>query len=78
MPPVPRLKEATLLQLATLNYGAVCAGAFGFEDIISSAGPVITIVTLIFIPFLFSIAVSFVVEKLTPLLPVKDGSTYSR
>ena len=74
MPPVPRLKEATLLQLATLNYGAVCFGAFGLEDIISSAGPSITIVTLIFIPFLFSIAVSFVIKKLTPLLPGKDGA----
>lgn len=33
------VKKATFLQLAFMIYGAVCAGAFGLEDMISTAGP---------------------------------------
>jgi amino acid transporter len=54
-------------------YGAVCAGAFGLEDMISSAGSGIAIFTLIIVPFLFSIPVSFAVGELTTMLPVEGG-----
>jgi amino acid transporter len=54
-------------------YGAVCAGAFGLEDMISSAGPGIAILTLLIVPFLFSIPISFAVGELTAMLPVEGG-----
>ena len=66
-------KKATFFQLAFMIYGAVCAGAFGLEDMISSAGPGIAIITLIIVPFLFSIPVSFAVGELTTMLPIEGG-----
>lgn len=67
------IKKATFFQLAFMIYGAVCAGAFGLEDMISGAGPGIAIITLIIIPFLFSVPVSFAVGELTTMLPVEGG-----
>jgi amino acid transporter len=67
------IKKATFFQLAFMIYGAVCAGAFGLEDMISSAGPGIAILTLLIVPFLFSVPVSFAVGELTAMLPVEGG-----
>ncbi len=67
------IKKATFLQLAFMIYGAVCAGAFGLEDMISSAGPGVAILTLLIVPFLFSVPVSFAVGELTTMLPVEGG-----
>ena len=67
------VKKATLLQLAFMIYGAVCAGAFGLEDMISDAGPGIALITLAIMPFLFSIPISFAVGELTTMLPVEGG-----
>ncbi|RIK72141.1 hypothetical protein DCC62_20455 [candidate division KSB1 bacterium] len=69
----PSVKKATFLQLAFMIYGAVCAGAFGLEDMISTAGPGMAILTLAIMPFLFSIPVSFAVGELTTMLPVEGG-----
>lgn len=70
---VSSVKKATFLQLAFMIYGAVCAGAFGLEDMISTAGPGMAILTLAIMPFLFSIPVSFAVGELTTMLPVEGG-----
>ncbi|MDZ7359193.1 MAG: APC family permease [candidate division KSB1 bacterium] len=67
------IKKANFLQLAFMIYGAVCAGAFGLEDMISSAGPGIAILTLLIVPFLFSIPISFAVGELTTMMPVEGG-----
>jgi len=67
------IKKATFFQLAFMIYGAVCAGAFGLEDMVSGAGPGIAIITLIIVPFLFSLPVSFAVGELTTMLPVEGG-----
>jgi amino acid transporter len=67
------IKKATFFQLAFMIYGAVCAGAFGLEDMISSAGPGMAIITLAIMPFLFSVPVSFAVGELTTMLPVEGG-----
>lgn len=67
------VKKATLAQLTFMIYGAACAGAFGLEDMISSAGPGIALITLIIMPFIFSVPVSFAVAELTTMLPVEGG-----
>ncbi|NUO79916.1 APC family permease [candidate division KSB1 bacterium] len=67
------IKKATFLQLAFMIYGAACAGAFGLEDMISTAGPGIAIITLMIMPFIFSVPVSFAVAELTTMLPVEGG-----
>jgi amino acid transporter len=66
-------KKANFLQLAFMIYGAVCAGAFGLEDMISGAGPGIALITLVVMPFLFSLPISFAVAELTTMLPVEGG-----
>ncbi len=68
-----RVKKATFLQLAFMIYGAACAGAFGLEDMISTVGPGIAIITLMIMPFIFSVPVSFAVAELTTMLPVEGG-----
>lgn len=67
------VKKATFLQLTFMIYGAACAGAFGLEDMISTAGPGIAIITLMLMPFIFSVPVSFAVAELTTMLPVEGG-----
>ena len=73
MPPTPPLKKATFLQLAFMIYGAVCAGAFGVEDMVSSAGPGIAIFTLFIVPFIYSLPVSYAVAEMTAMLPLEGG-----
>jgi len=73
MSSIQTIKKATFFQLAFMIYGAVCAGAFGLEDMISSAGPGIAIITLVLVPFLFSVPVSLAVSELTTMLPVEGG-----
>jgi amino acid transporter len=67
------VKKATFLQLTFMIYGAACAGAFGLEDMISTAGPGVAIITLILMPFLFSVPVSFAVAELTTMMPLEGG-----
>ncbi len=66
-------KKANFIQLTFMIYGAACAGAFGLEDMISGAGPGIALITLVVMPFLFSIPISFAVAELTTMLPVEGG-----
>jgi amino acid transporter len=74
MPSIHPAKKATFLQLAFMIYGAACAGAFGLEDMVSDAGPGMALITLMIMPFLFSIPVSFAVAELTTMLPVEGGN----
>lgn len=67
------IKKATFLQLAFMIYGAVCAGAFGVENMVSAAGPGMALITLTLMPFLFSLPVSFAVSELTTMLPLEGG-----
>ncbi|MGH7491145.1 MAG: APC family permease [bacterium] len=66
-------RKANFLQLAFMIYGAACAGAFGLEDMVSGAGPGIALITLVVMPFIFSIPISFAVAELTTMLPVEGG-----
>ncbi|MDZ7306518.1 MAG: APC family permease, partial [candidate division KSB1 bacterium] len=67
------IKKATFLQLAFMIYGAVCAGAFGVENMIPAAGPGMALLTLVLMPFLFSLPASFAVSELTTMLPLEGG-----
>jgi len=70
----PHFKKATLAQLTFMIYGAACAGAFGLEDMISTAGPGVALITLAIMPFLFSIPISFATAELTTAFPVEGGN----
>lgn len=67
-------RKATLLQLTFMIYGAACAGAFGLEDMISSAGPGAALVTLIVMPFIFSVPMAYAVGELTAAFPIQGGN----
>ena len=68
------IKKASFLQLAFMIYGAVCAGAFGLEDMVSTVGPGAALLTLVLMPFLFSVPISFALGELTSTFPVEGGS----
>jgi len=67
-------RKASLLQLAFMIYGAACAGAFGMEDMVSDAGPGAALVTLMVLPFIFSMPVAFAVAELSAAFPVEGGN----
>jgi len=55
-------------------YGAVCAGAFGLEDMISRVGPGAALLTLLLMPFIFSVPISFALGELTSTFPIEGGN----
>ncbi|MCX5795260.1 MAG: APC family permease [Elusimicrobia bacterium] len=71
---VSQARKANLTQLAFMIYGAACAGAFGLEDMVSGAGPGAALITLIAMPFLFSLPVAWAVAELTTAFPVEGGN----
>lgn len=55
-------------------YAAVCGGAFGLEDTVSTAGPGLSLVVLSVMPLIFSLPVSLVVSEMTARYPVEGGN----
>ena len=49
------------------------AGAYGIEDMIPMAGPGLTLVMLIVLPFLWSIPMAFVASELGSAIPQEGG-----
>jgi amino acid transporter len=69
----PRQKVG-LLQLTFLIYGAACGGAFGMEEMVSSSGPGLTLLSLTIVPFVFCVPVALAVGELTAARPVEGGN----
>jgi amino acid transporter len=70
-----RRRKAGALQLTFMIYGACCAGAFGLEPMVSLSGPGLALLTLLIMPFLWSIPVALACAELTAAFPV-DGGNY--
>jgi len=69
-----RGRKAGALQLTFLIYGACCAGAFGLEPMVSASGPGLVLITLLVMPFLWSIPVALACAELTAAFPVNGGN----
>jgi len=61
------------LPLLAVFYGYTAGGPFGYEDIFSQSGPGMALLFFIFVPFFWSIPISFASAELNNLLPVQGG-----
>src|SRR4051794_3523424 len=55
-------------------YGASCGGAFGCEEMVSASGPGMAVLSLLIVPFCFSLPIAFAVGELTAAFPVEGGN----
>ncbi|MFZ3217103.1 MAG: APC family permease [Candidatus Acidiferrales bacterium] len=68
-----RLRQIGFLPLLAIFYGYTAGGPFGFEGIFHDSGPGMALVFLAFVPFFWSIPISFASAELNSLLPVQGG-----
>ena len=65
--------NVTTLTVFFMIFCMVCAGSYGIEDMIPSAGPGLTIILLIFLPFFWSIPQGLVAAELGSAIPEEGG-----
>jgi amino acid transporter len=67
------VRQIGFLPLLAVFYGYTAGGPFGYEEIFSGAGPGMALVFLTFVPFFWSIPMSFASAELNGILPVQGG-----
>jgi len=67
-------KKVGVLSVVGMFYAMCCAGAFGIEEMIPEAGPGLTIVMLIILPFVWALPYSFICAELGSARPVEGGN----
>src|ERR1700728_3824280 len=67
------LRQIGFLPLLALFYGYTAGGPFGYEGIFHDSGPGMAILFLAFVPFFWSIPISFASAELNSILPVQGG-----
>ena len=67
------IRTIGFLPLLAIFYGYTAGGPFGYEDIFSQSGPGMALVFLTFVPFFWSIPMSFASAELNSILPVQGG-----
>src|ERR1700684_98337 len=68
-----RLRQIGFIPLLAIFSGYTAGGPFGFENIYRDAGPGMALVFLTFVPFFWSIPISFAAAELNSILPVQGG-----
>ena len=68
-----RLRQIGFLPLLAIFYGYTAGGPFGFENIYRDAGPGMALVFLTFVPFFWSIPISFAAAELNSILQQPDS-----
>ena len=66
-------KKAKLLALIPIVFFSVSGGPFGLEEIISSVGPINTILLIVLLPIVWTIPECFIVAELSSSYPVQGG-----
>jgi amino acid transporter len=69
----PAIRQIGFLPLLAIFYGYTAGGPFGYEEIFSSSGPGMALLFLTFVPFFWSIPMSFASAELNSVLPVQGG-----
>ncbi len=67
------LRKAGLFYFVWVMFSYCTGGPFGLEDMVTTSGPGITLLFLLFVPFFWSIPVSLVSAELTTAMPVEGG-----
>jgi amino acid transporter len=69
----PAVRKATTFQLVFMTYSVICSGAYGLEEMVSSSGPGMTMLTLVVLPFVWAVPVTLACAELSALYPVEGG-----
>ncbi len=67
------VRKAGLLPLVFVMYAYATGGPFGLEDMVTTSGPGLTLLYLLFLPVFWCIPVSLVAAELTTAIPVEGG-----
>src|SRR5205814_5753526 len=59
-----QLRQIGFLPLLALFYGYTAGGPFGYEEIFQGSGPGMSLIFLTFVPFLWSIPISFAAAEI--------------
>src|SRR3990170_8580232 len=70
----PRPRRAlNCMSLVALTFFCVAGGAFGLEDAVGSAGPLITIAAILILPWLWSFPTALMTAELSAVMPEDGG-----
>lgn len=72
-PATHNLKRIGLIPFVAVLFAYCTGGPFGFESMVSTSGPGLTLVFLLVVPFLFSIPVSLATAEMSTAMPVEGG-----
>ena len=67
------MRQIGFLPLLALAYGYTAGGPFGYEEIFQGSGPGMALVFLTFVPFFWSIPISFAAAEMNSIMPVQGG-----
>lgn len=67
------LRKTSLFYFVWVMFSYCTGGPFGLEDMVTTSGPGLTLLFLLFIPLFWSIPVSLVSAELTTAMPVEGG-----
>jgi len=67
------LRKTSLFYFVWVMFSYCTGGPFGLEDMVTTSGPGMTLLFLLFIPMFWSIPVSLVSAELTTAMPVEGG-----
>ncbi|XP_008800055.3 polyamine transporter RMV1-like isoform X2 [Phoenix dactylifera] len=70
---VHNLQKVSVLPLVFLIYHEVSGGAFGAEDIVRAAGPLLTIIGFLVFPFIWSIPEALITAEMGTMFPENGG-----
>jgi amino acid transporter len=65
--------KASTFQLVFMTYAVVCSGAYGLEEMVSTSGPGIAILTLLLLPVIWGTPVALACAELSARHPVEGG-----
>lgn len=69
----PRFDRIALTPFVAVLYAYCAGGPFGFEAMISTAGPGMSLVFLLVVPFLFSVPMALATAEMASAMPVQGG-----
>jgi amino acid transporter len=67
------LRKVGFLPLLAIFYSYTAGGPFGYEEIFKVSGPGMALLFLMFVPFFWSIPISYASAELNSILPVQGG-----
>ena len=62
-----------LITVLIMIFTLTCSGSFGMEDVVSSSGPGMTLLLIIFLPLVWSVPMAFVASELGSMVPEAGG-----